>query len=87
MSTEKNSGFTRTPENSVWVRGDRERGGEVIAVLEHRGGKNRRGCHGTIPEYGYYIDHNGDIECVFLSTTQGMWMQGAWGELKLKGRE
>ena len=74
--------FIRTADNSVWVRGDRERGADVIAALERKGGANTRHLHGTIPEYGYYIDHNGEIDSVNLMTQAGLWMQGAWGELE-----
>lgn len=48
------------------IKGHKERGDEVIALLEMLGGKNgpTASCEGTMEEYGYYIDDNQKIAFV-----------------------
>lgn len=52
-------------EQKVYLKGDLERGDEVIKILEDLGGNNPE-CHtGNLEEALYYINPRGTIVCVF----------------------
>lgn len=52
-------------EQRVYIKGDSERGDEVIKILEGLGGNNPE-CHtGNLEEALYYINPRGTIVCVF----------------------
>lgn len=52
-------------EQRVYIKGDSERGDEVIKILESLGGNNPE-CHtGNLEEALYYINPRGTIVCVF----------------------
>lgn len=58
--------FERYPELSseVWIRGVKDRGKEVIAELEKRGGRDRTGLNGHRTDIIYYIEkYTNTIRC------------------------
>lgn len=77
--------FIRNYENRIWVRGNDDDPGQVIAVLEARGGRNRTGLPGRCPELAYYISSEGVIACCPLDSDKGRLLQEMYGELHLKG--
>ena len=76
--------FKRTPENSIWIRGNDEHPERVIALLESRGGENRTHLQGRCGLLGYYIADSGVIACVPLDSDQGRRLQETYGELHLE---
>lgn len=48
----------------VYIKGDRNRGDEVIKLLENLGGRNCHNCKGDAEKNIYYINPLGDINCV-----------------------
>jgi hypothetical protein len=79
--------FKRTTENRIWIRGNDADPGQVISVLEARGGRNTEGLHGGCADIAYYISDDGVIRWVPLDCMSGVWLQEAWGELHLKTAE
>lgn len=76
--------FKRTTENRIWIRGNDADPGQVISVLEARGGRNTAKLPGRCAAMAYYIADDGVIGCVPLDSMPGVWLQEAWGELHLK---
>lgn len=75
--------FKRTPENSIWIRGNDEHPERVIALLEQRGGENHTHLPGRCGLLGYYIADGGVIACVPLDSDKGRLLQEIYGELHL----
>lgn len=47
----------------VWIKGDKNRGKEVIETLENLGGVNKRFLEGYLPNQIYFISHDSYIFC------------------------
>ena len=58
----EDSDFEPKDEKPVYYIGDMDRGDEIIAELEKRGGKNREGMLGNNPNAIYYITNFGLID-------------------------
>lgn len=71
-----------TDEQRVFVRGVKDRGSEVIKMLENRGGENYQ-LDGADPEYLYYINHEGAISLALLDSEFGKIIMDNYHELHL----
>ena len=70
----------------VFIRGDKERGSEVIKMLEDLGGINRYSyvyCAGARENALYYINKDNQIDCALLESNIGLVIQECFEELHL----
>ena len=67
----------------VFIRGNNERGSEVIKMLEDLGGVNNSAHAGTIKSSIYYINTNNQIESVGSTSELGTIIQECFEELHL----
>ena len=51
----------------VWIKGNANRGKEVIRILEDLGGENIDSCQGHDPNMIYFINHNEDIDTIEIT--------------------
>lgn len=66
-----------------YIRGNKERGAEVIKALEELGGKNKLNLHGKDYNCLYYIREDSVIEVLHESSFAGKMMQECFEEIKL----
>lgn len=67
----------------VYIRGNQDRGSEVIKMLEDRGGCNHCRFDGEDPDSIYFISHEGSIRCKFSECEFGKVIIDNYRELKL----
>lgn len=71
-----------TDEQKIFIRGVEGRGGEVLKMLEDRGGKNPGGG-GSRPTCIYYIWHNGMISSASIKSETAQIIMDNYTELQL----
>lgn len=67
----------------VYIRGNIDRGEEVIKALETLGGYNGCSLHGDSPSALYFIDHDKDIFWVYNDSEMANIIKDCYKELKL----
>jgi hypothetical protein len=66
-----------------YIKGNKERGAEVIKALEELGGKNSTNLSGEFSNYFYYIKECNEIDVLYESSTFGKLIQECFEEIKL----
>ena len=66
-----------------FIRGNEQRGAEVIKALEELGGKNKTNLSGVFTNCFYYIKENNEIDVLNESSTFGKLIQECFEEIKL----
>lgn len=69
-----------------YIKGNEERGAEVIKALEELGGKNSTNLSGESSNCFYYIKEHNEIDVVNKYSTIGKIMQECFEEIKLPER-
>lgn len=69
-----------------YIKGNKERGAEVIKALEELGGKNTLNLNGGYTSCFYHISAKGIIELTQISSTFGEAIQECFEEIKLPER-
>lgn len=69
-----------------YIKGNTERGSEVIKVLEELGGKNKTNLSGVFSNCFYYIKEDNEIDVLNESSTFGKLIQECFEEIKLPER-
>ena len=78
------SEFPLPPENMrVWIRGNKERGEEVIKALTDLGAKNIFEHDGEFENVIYYINSKKEVEGVIIGTTIASLIANFYTEIKL----
>lgn len=72
-------------EKNFWIRGNRQRGEEVIAALKQLGGINKYNLQGIKENKIYYINHCGYITSTFHDTEEAYLIKKYYKEVKLQG--
>ena len=67
----------------VWIKGDKNRGKEVIESLETFGGINKVLLNGDMPCWIYFIAHNSSICCIDENLELAMFIKEYYQELTL----
>lgn len=67
----------------VFIRGDIDRGKEVIETLTNLGAVNRSNYQGDSPKSLYYVDHKRGIRCSWIDNEVGKIIMDNYSEIKL----
>ena len=66
-----------------YIRGNKNRGTEVMKALEELGGKNELHYNGEADNGFYYINEHNEIDVLYESSTFGKFIQECFEEIKL----
>ena len=84
LGASNQSEFPLPPENMrVWIRGNRERGEEVIKALTDLGAKNIINQSGDQEEFVYFITIKGLIDIVSVGSDEASWVSILYKEINL----